>query len=125
MTAAERAYRDGRLHGALIVLARKARVAWGCCDVTVMTQALLNLTAAEAAAGVPELTAPTEDDFMKCSEKVRFETKAKAKRAARRLHHFGNDKVRPYRCPECRYFHLTSADAESRAYHRAVTRGGA
>ncbi len=60
---------------------------------------------------------------MRCPDKVRFETKAKARRAARRLHHFGNERVRPYRCPECDNWHLTSADAESRAHHRAVARG--
>lgn len=60
--AATRAYRDGRLHGALIVVARKARVAWGCGDLTVMTQALLDLTAAELAAGV-DLTTPTDEDL--------------------------------------------------------------
>ncbi len=62
VAAAERAYRDGRLFGALVMVARKARVAWGCGDVTLMTRALLDLTAAEAAAGV-DLTTPTEEDL--------------------------------------------------------------
>jgi hypothetical protein len=62
MDAAERAYRDGRVHGALIVVARRARVAWGCGDVTVMTQVLEDLTAAEVAAGV-DLTSPTKEDL--------------------------------------------------------------
>ncbi len=60
--AATRAYIEGRLHGALIRVATMARVAWGCSDVTVMTEALLALTAAERAAGV-ELTVPTDEDL--------------------------------------------------------------
>ncbi len=60
--AAERAYRDGRLHGALIRAARMARVAWACDDVGVMTDALVALSAAELAAGV-DLTSPTDEDL--------------------------------------------------------------
>jgi hypothetical protein len=59
---AERAYREGVILGALTVVARKARVAWSCGDVTVMTEALLQLTAAEQAAGV-DLTTPTDEDL--------------------------------------------------------------
>lgn len=62
--AAERAYRDGRLIGALIMAARMARVAWACGDVQAMTTALLELTAAERAAGV-DLTTPTDEDLQR------------------------------------------------------------
>ena len=55
---------------------------------------------------------------MKCVDKTRYETKAKAKLAARRNHHFGHARGRPYRCPECGWWHNTSADAEARSYHR-------
>ncbi len=60
--AAERAYREGRILGALLVVARKARVAWASGDVQVMTEALEQLTAAENAAGV-DLTSPTDEDL--------------------------------------------------------------
>jgi hypothetical protein len=59
---AQRAYREGRLMGALIEAARKARVAFGCGDVTVMAAALAQLSAAEEAAGV-DLTTPTGEDL--------------------------------------------------------------
>ena len=59
---ARRAYLDGRVHGMLILVARKARVAWASGDIRVMTKALEQLTAAELAAGV-DLTTPTDEDF--------------------------------------------------------------
>ncbi|HSN21676.1 MAG TPA: hypothetical protein VLS49_13420 [Usitatibacter sp.] len=61
--AAMRAYFLGRLDGTLILVARKARVAWASGDVTVMTEALAALTVAEDAAGV-DLTTPTEEDLL-------------------------------------------------------------
>ena len=60
--AAARAYVDGRLHGMLIIAVRKARVAWACGDVTLMTEALAAVSAAECAAGV-DLTTPTDEDL--------------------------------------------------------------
>lgn len=59
---ARQAYLDGLLHGALLVAARKARVAWAAGDVSVMTEALQALTQAEIQAGV-DLTSPTDDDL--------------------------------------------------------------
>lgn len=59
---AMRAYVEGRLHGAFIVVARKARVALASRDVSVMAEALAALTVAEDAAGV-DLTTPTEEDL--------------------------------------------------------------
>lgn len=59
---AMQAYCAGRIHGWLIVVARKARVAFASGDVTVMTHALAQLSAAEEAAGV-ELTSPADEDL--------------------------------------------------------------
>ena len=59
---------------------------------------------------------------MRCAEKVRFETKAKARLAAGRYHQYGNARGRPYRCPECGCWHLTSAGAELRSLLRAKRR---
>ena len=59
---------------------------------------------------------------MKCDEKRRYETKADAKSDARRLHNHGHPRNRPYKCPDCGYWHTTSATAEQRAFHRGTTR---
>lgn len=59
---AMRAYVEGRLYGAFIVVGRKARVAFASGDVSVMAEALAALTVAEDAAGV-DLTTPTEEDL--------------------------------------------------------------
>lgn len=55
---------------------------------------------------------------MTCSEKRRFISKEDAKRYARRVHSHGNRKNRPYRCPTCRMWHLTTVNAADRAFHR-------
>ena len=60
--AAMRAYIEGRLYGRLVVVARKARVAFASGNVGVMAEALAALTVAEDAAGV-DLTTPTEEDL--------------------------------------------------------------
>ncbi len=57
-----------------------------------------------------------------CAEKVRYLTRAYARQAVGRSHSRGRKKTHPYHCPTCGYWHLTSADAESRAYHRAADR---
>ena len=73
---AARAYREGRVLGALLVLARKARVAWSSGDVRVMTDALQALTAAELAAGV-DLTSPTKEDLVGVIHKAVRKRRAK------------------------------------------------
>lgn len=61
---------------------------------------------------------------MTCQEKRRYETKARAKIAARRLHQRGHPRASAYRCPECGFWHLTSANAASRSFLRAKGRTG-
>ena len=55
---------------------------------------------------------------MRCEEKKRYDTKEHAKRFARRGRQRGFAKARPYHCPECGLWHLSTADAASRAFHR-------
>lgn len=58
-----------------------------------------------------------------CSRKRTYPTRRKAKRAARRLHHFGNALGHPYHCSVCKAWHLTTTSADGRAFHRASVRG--
>lgn len=55
---------------------------------------------------------------MRCSDKRRYETRHEAKVRAAQVHKHGNPKPRVYRCPECDCFHLTTANADSRAFFR-------
>ncbi len=59
-----------------------------------------------------------------CTDKVRYDSKAMAKLRARRLHSRGRGKARAYRCPECSYWHLTTASAGGREFYRALDREG-
>ncbi len=59
---------------------------------------------------------------MRCAEKRWYLTKADARREAARLHQHGHPKNRAYRCTECGYWHLSSADAEERSVIRARIR---
>jgi hypothetical protein len=59
-----------------------------------------------------------------CADKVRYDSKAMAKLRARRLHSRGREKSRPYRCPACGMWHLTSTSAAGREYYRALVREG-
>jgi hypothetical protein len=52
------------------------------------------------------------------SGKRTYLSRAEAKQQARRFHSSGRTMARPYRCPECREWHLTTADANGRAFHR-------
>lgn len=61
---------------------------------------------------------------MRCEEKRRYETKGDAKAASRKGRQFGRTWGRPYRCPECGTWHLTTVDAESRARIRERVRKG-
>lgn len=49
-----------------------------------------------------------------CVTKKRFESKADAKGNARRYKGRGFGRGRPYRCPTCDQWHLTTVDAASR-----------
>ena len=55
---------------------------------------------------------------MRCADKKRYDTKAHAKRYAQRGRQRGFAKARAYRCTECNYWHLSTTDAVSRAFHR-------
>jgi hypothetical protein len=70
-TKAARAYCSGRLHGALIRAVTMARIAWAAGDVSVLSQALQDVSAAEAAAGV-DLTSPSDEDLLAAGRSYRL-----------------------------------------------------
>lgn len=43
-----------------------------------------------------------------CARKVSYRSEDQAKHAMSRIHQAGGPKMRPYRCPFCGRFHLTS-----------------
>jgi hypothetical protein len=55
---------------------------------------------------------------MKCAEKKRHLSKDEAKRFARLCRQHGRKKQRAYHCRECGFWHLSTTDAASRAFHR-------
>ena len=55
---------------------------------------------------------------MNCAKTI-YPSRKAARQAARRI---PGRRFHAYRCPDCGQFHLTTAAAESRAYHRRQLR---
>lgn len=64
----------------------------------------------------------TYETYDPCVTKKRFESKADAKARARQYKGQGFGLGRPYRCPTCGNWHLTTVDAESRSKLRKLDR---
>ena len=61
--------------------------------------------------------------IVSCSSGKRpYFTKMHAKQAARQLHSHGRALARAYHCPECGFWHLTTASAKGREVCRAIER---
>jgi hypothetical protein len=63
-------------------------------------------------------------EWSECSSKKRFSSKVAAKVCATRVRGKGFPKARPYRCPECGMWHLSTCSADDREHHRRARREG-
>ncbi len=83
---------------------------------------------AYGAAGDP--VEPTEADAgearhqQRCEAKIPYTSRGEAKLEAKRIERYGRGKKRPYECPLCGYWHLTSLDRRESRKARKVVLGG-